>query len=77
MSDTIVKLTLPAIISMAVTYPVAYQDVNYGTKISVATLNEDIYSTMPGNTYEYATGTSVATPFITVITALILPKTIS
>jgi len=76
--------------SEAVSYPAAYPDViavtsvnqlgeislfaNYGTEVSIASPGEDIYSTMPGNAYEYATGTSVAAPFITGITALMLAK---
>lgn len=76
--------------SEAVSYPAAYPDViavtslnqlgdismfaNYGTEVSIAAPGEDIYSTMPGNTYQYATGTSVAAPFVSGITALMLAK---
>lgn len=76
--------------SEAVSYPAAYPDViavssvnqsndysifnNYGPEVSITAPGEDIYSTMPGNTYQHATGTSVAAPFVTGITALILAK---
>ncbi|ACV62676.1 peptidase S8 and S53 subtilisin kexin sedolisin [Desulfofarcimen acetoxidans DSM 771] len=76
--------------SEIVSYPAAYPDViavtsvdqlgdisifsNLGTEVSIAAPGEDIYSTMPENTYQYATGTSVAAPFVSGITALILAK---
>ncbi|GAB6180373.1 hypothetical protein JCM14036_16920 [Desulfotomaculum defluvii] len=76
--------------SEAVSYPAAYPDViavtsvnqlgdysifnNFGEEVSIAAPGEDIYSTMPGNTYEFQNGTSVAAPFVTGLTALILAK---
>lgn len=72
----------------AVSYPAAYPDViavtsvdrqgeisiyaNYGPEVSIAAPGEDIWSTYLGNTYIEASGTSVATPFITGIAALLL-----
>ena len=35
---------------------------NYGRKVQISAPGEDIYSTVPGNQYEYMSGTSMATP---------------
>ena len=44
---------------------------SYGNKVQVAAPGVDILSTMPGNTYDYFTGTSAAVPFVTGIAALL------
>lgn len=45
---------------------------NYGQGVDVAAPGEEIYSTLPENTYGYLDGTSMATPFVSGSAALIL-----
>ncbi len=44
---------------------------NYGKNVQVGAPGSGIITTAPGNTYEAASGTSIATPFVTGIAALI------
>ncbi|PIZ75086.1 hypothetical protein COY05_05000 [Candidatus Peregrinibacteria bacterium CG_4_10_14_0_2_um_filter_38_24] len=48
---------------------------NFGTWVDYAVKAQDILSTMPGNKYGYATGTSQAAPFVTAKIVRILEKT--
>lgn len=45
---------------------------NYGQGVDVAAPGEEIYSTLPENTYGYMDGTSMATPFVSGAAALLL-----
>ncbi|MDP4181269.1 MAG: S8 family serine peptidase [Bacillota bacterium] len=45
---------------------------NYGAPVDVAAPGVDIYSSMPENNYGYLEGTSMASPFVTGVAALIL-----
>lgn len=45
---------------------------NYGTKMELVAPGEDIISTMPGDTYAYMGGTSMATPHVAGVAALVL-----
>jgi len=44
---------------------------NYGNKIEVAAPGDGVYSTMPGNKYDYLSGTSMATPHVSGLAGLI------
>lgn len=48
---------------------------NYGNWIHVSAPGKDIYSTKPGNTYGYLSGTSMATPHVSGLAALIISAT--
>jgi subtilisin family serine protease len=51
---------------------------NYGVAgVDVAAPGESILSTVPGNSYEYFNGTSMATPHVSGVAALILSKNLS
>jgi hypothetical protein len=47
-----------------------YTSSNYGDPIEVAAPGVDVYSTMPGNSYGYLTGTSMSTPHVAGVAAL-------
>jgi hypothetical protein len=47
-----------------------YTSSNYGYPIEVAAPGVDVYSTMPGNSYGYLTGTSMSTPHVAGVAAL-------
>ncbi len=47
---------------------------NYGKGVNVAAPGENIMSTIPGNQYYYSSGTSMASPFVTGVAALIKSK---
>jgi subtilisin family serine protease len=45
---------------------------NYGKWVHVSAPGRDIYSTTPGNTYGYLSGTSMATPHVSALAAMII-----
>lgn len=47
---------------------------NYGNKVNVAAPGENIISTLPNNQYAFEDGTSMATPFVTGVAALLKSK---
>ncbi|WP_110928368.1 S8 family serine peptidase [Bacillus massiliglaciei] len=47
---------------------------NYGSYIDLSAPGSDIYSTLPGNKYGFMSGTSMAAPMVSGISALILSK---
>ncbi len=47
---------------------------NYGTWVDVMAPGSNIYSTLPGNTYGYKTGTSMACPLVAGLCALMISK---
>ncbi|MHA2102580.1 MAG: S8 family peptidase, partial [Candidatus Hodarchaeales archaeon] len=71
-------------------YPAAYPEVisvsatdvgdnlasfsNHGETIEIAAPGVNIYSTMPSNSYDYKDGTSMATPYVSGVAALILSQ---
>lgn len=49
-------------------------DSNYGTKKDISAYGVDIYSTVPNNKYQYESGTSMASPIVSGIVALMKSK---
>ncbi|MFZ3103008.1 MAG: S8 family serine peptidase [Desulfitobacteriaceae bacterium] len=47
---------------------------NYGNKVNVAAPGESIISILPNNQYAFEDGTSMATPFVTGVAALLKSK---
>ncbi|MFJ7729594.1 S8 family serine peptidase [Neobacillus sp. NPDC097160] len=71
-------------------YPAAYDNVisvssvsannhfsdfsNYGSTIDIAAPGDNIYSTIPGGTFDYMSGTSMASPVVAGVAALVLSQ---
>ncbi|MGF7081030.1 S8 family serine peptidase [Mucilaginibacter sp. UYCu711] len=54
-------------------YRLAHPNSNYGkTNVDIFAPGSDIYSTVPGNLYDYKSGSSMSTPVVTGVTALLL-----
>ena len=49
-----------------------YESANYGRKVTIFAPGTYILSTLPDNKYGYITGSSIATPFVTAASALIM-----
>ena len=49
-----------------------YESANYGKKVAIFAPGTYVLSTLPNNQYGYITGSSIATPFVTAASALIM-----
>jgi subtilisin family serine protease len=47
---------------------------NFGSYVAVAAPGENIYSTLPNNSYDFFSGTSMSTPYVSGVAALVLSR---